>query len=74
VIILTNGAALKRIRNDKNLTILELSQRTGLSESAISRYENGNRTPSVIIALKIAKVLDVPVHELFSYNIEDNTI
>jgi transcriptional regulator with XRE-family HTH domain len=74
VIILPNGTDLKRIRNEKNLSILELSQITGLSLGAISRYENGRRTPSVIIAMKIAKALNVPIYEIFPYNVEDNTL
>ena len=37
---------IKRIRKDKGITIQELSERTGISISSLSMYENGKRVPS----------------------------
>lgn len=51
---------LKTARINTGLTLKELSEKTGLSESALCRYENGTRTPSVETAKKIGGILDVP--------------
>ena len=37
---------IRALRKAEGLTMKELAERTGLSESAISRWENGNRVPS----------------------------
>lgn len=38
---------------------------TGVSRQTISLIERGNYSPSVTLALKIAKVLDVSVEDVF---------
>ena len=39
----------------------------GVSRQTISQIERGDYSPSVTLALKIAKVLDTQVEEIFSY-------
>ena len=41
------GKIMKKLRGERNLTQIELSERTGISKSSISMYENGNRTPEL---------------------------
>ena len=48
---------LRRIRQERGLTMKQLGDMTGLSESYISLIENSDRTPSVPAAKRIAKVL-----------------
>lgn len=48
---------LNEIRNKKNMTMLELSNKVGISESYYCNIENGVRRPSVKVAKKIGKTL-----------------
>ncbi|MBR1968094.1 MAG: helix-turn-helix transcriptional regulator, partial [Clostridia bacterium] len=38
---------IKYLRTEKNLTQMELSKETGLSQNAIAQWENGKRTPNI---------------------------
>ena len=42
----------------------ELSEMTGITESAISRYVNGERMPSLKNVIKIARALECSVGDL----------
>ena len=48
---------LKEIREQKNLTMLQVSHECKIAESYYCQIENGNRNPSVETAKKIADVL-----------------
>ncbi len=56
---------LKVARAKKDLTQAALAERTGVSRQAINNIEKGNFNPSTLLALKMAKVLEVSVEELF---------
>lgn len=57
--------ALKRLRQEAGLTLETLAQASGLTRSYVSKIERGLSAPSVGVALKLAKALDVPVERLF---------
>ena len=42
----------------------DIARKTGLSDSSISAYRNGWRTPSAGSLVKLARALDVDVREL----------
>ena len=44
--ITAGGAALRALRVARNLSITQVAARSGRSQSAISQYEAGQRTPS----------------------------
>lgn len=48
---------LKMIRTSNDMTIREVSEKSGISESFYCMIENGERRPSVETAKKIAAVL-----------------
>jgi putative transcriptional regulator len=48
-----------------NLTQEELGTQVGVSRQTIIALEKGNYTPSVFLALKIAKCFNVPVEKIF---------
>ncbi len=52
-------------RNQSGLTQLEVAERVGIVLTAYQRYEYGKRLPNVLIALRIAKVLNCEVKELW---------
>lgn len=55
---------LKEMRKEKGLTARELGEKVGVSESAISQYENGVKKPSYKTLLALAAALDVSVDYL----------
>lgn len=59
------GENIKKIRIEKGISRKSLSEDLNVSESTISRYENGKRKPNAEILKKIAVILDVPINELF---------
>jgi transcriptional regulator with XRE-family HTH domain len=57
---------VRRLRQDKNLRMHMLAQRSGLGVSTISKIESGQISPTYDTLLRIAGGLDVDVAELFS--------
>ncbi|WP_156896683.1 helix-turn-helix transcriptional regulator [Desulfovirgula thermocuniculi] len=58
--------SLRSARLRAGLTQAELARRVGLSRSAYTNIEKGNKHPSLITALRIAHVLGGHVEELFA--------
>jgi putative transcriptional regulator len=56
---------LKVQRAIKNWTQQELAHKVGVTRKTINTVENGKYVPSTYLALKLAKVLEVTVEELF---------
>ena len=52
-------------RVKKGLSLTELSNRTGISRSALNNYENGTKYPTLIQMEKIAEVLDTSISNLY---------
>jgi transcriptional regulator with XRE-family HTH domain len=59
-------ALLRAVRRQRGLTLEALAERTGLTKSYLSKIERRQSTPSIAVALKVAKALDVDVGRLFS--------
>lgn len=57
---------LKEVRKSKNITQVELEEKTGIPQQMISRYENGNNIPQLDTAAMIADALGVSLDELVS--------
>ena len=53
------------IRKAKGLTQADLAKLANVSRKTINTIENNVFVPSTILALTLAKVLDVSVHDLF---------
>ena len=52
---------LPKLRQDRNMTQQELAAKLFVTRQAVSRWENGETTPSIDMAKLIATVLDVPI-------------
>jgi len=63
---------LKKIRNDKNLSLVELAELSGVSKSAISSYESGNVVPTIEAAIKLANALNVKLSYLLGEEANKN--
>ncbi len=58
------GPRLKHLRTQRNITLTELAEATGISKSTLSRLESGQRRPSLELLLPIAQAHRVPLDEL----------
>jgi|TARA_B110000908_G_scaffold40425_1_gene49101 putative transcriptional regulator len=56
---------LKELRKVKGLTQADLAIAAGVSRKTINTIENKVFVPSTVLALTLAKVLDVSVHDIF---------
>lgn len=55
------GNRIRELRAEKGVTLTELEDSTGLSTSAVSQYENGNRKPKIETWKKLADYFGVSV-------------
>lgn len=58
------GRRLYALREEKGLTQEQLAMMTGLQSNSIYRYEVGERKMSLVIAIRIAKALQVSIRKL----------
>ncbi len=58
------GPRLKRVRSQRGVTLHDLSERTGISKSTLSRLENGQRRPSLELLLPLAQAYRIPLDDL----------
>ncbi len=56
---------LKVQRAIHDLTQADLADLVGVTRKSINAVERGRYVPSTVLSLKLAKVLNVPVEELF---------
>jgi transcriptional regulator with XRE-family HTH domain len=59
------GGRIRSLRKRKGLSLLALSQQSGLSPNAISRIERGENSPTVSSLRRLANGLEVSVIDLF---------
>lgn len=50
---------LKGLRAEKGITLIQLSQQTGISKSALSNYELGVQIPSAQVIVILSKFFNV---------------
>jgi transcriptional regulator with XRE-family HTH domain len=58
------GLRLRRVREQRGLTLTDAAARTGISKSTLSRLENGQRKPSLELLLPLAQAYRVPLDDL----------
>lgn len=58
------GPRLRALRGERQSTLTELSERTGISVSTLSRLESGSRRPTLELLLPLAKAHGVSLDEL----------
>lgn len=63
---------LKDFRSKININQQEFGACVGVSRQTISLIERGDYSPSVTLALKIAKYFGVKVEDIFEYEEEEN--
>ncbi len=56
---------LKLLRIKQNIGQAEMAEKVGVSRQTIHSIESGRFVPSTLLALKLARVLQVKVEDLF---------
>ena len=62
------GKKIKKERKKQGLTQKFLAEKSGMNRSSLMRIEKSERNPTIISLYKIAKVLQVEIHELINLN------
>ncbi len=57
--------SIQEERVKKNLTQEELAKKVSVTRQTIIAIEKGNYTPSLLLAMKLAKIFDITVEKLF---------
>jgi transcriptional regulator with XRE-family HTH domain len=60
------SALLRAVRQQRGMTLEQLAVATGLTKSYLSKIERQRSTPSIAVAMKLARALEVDVAQLFS--------
>ncbi len=68
------GWKIRKLRQDKNITIQDLSEKTGLSKGLISQVENDQVSPPISTLLKIASALKTDIAHFFEQKESDSKI
>lgn len=65
------GSKIAEIREKKGMTLSQLAEKIGVSESSMSRYERGGSKMDLPTIELIASILNVPARYLLDWNNED---
>lgn len=57
---------VQKVRTARGLTQEDLADKVGVSRQTVIAIEKGNYTPSVLLALKIARTFKITVEDIFS--------
>ena len=63
---------LKEYRSNQGINQTELGKMAGVSRQTISLIERGDYSPSVTLALKIARIFQVSVEDIFMYEEDED--
>ncbi|TLN23493.1 helix-turn-helix transcriptional regulator, partial [bacterium] len=65
------GEKIRKLRREMDLTLQQLSDKTGLSKPLLSQVENGHVVPPVATLIRIARSLGVNISHFFQEEEED---
>ena len=57
---------LSSLRKEKGMNQTELGEKVGVSRQTISLIERGDYSPSIVVALSLARVFEVKVEDIFN--------
>ena len=60
------GKFIAELRKEKNMTQQELADKLGVTDRAISHWENGRRLPDYSLLKDLCDILSISINELFS--------
>jgi putative transcriptional regulator len=62
---------VSELRRQAHMTQEDLARGVGVSRQTVNAIENGRYNPSLALALKMARLLGLPVDQIFSLDEED---
>ncbi len=62
---------IKKLRLERNITQEDLASTVDVSRQTVIAIEKGNYTPSLLLAMQLAKFFKVSVEELFQLKLKD---
>ncbi|GIP24299.1 helix-turn-helix domain-containing protein [Paenibacillus sp. J22TS3] len=65
-VVLQVGAALKKLRKERQLSLEDLSELSGVSRLTLGNIERGETNPTIGMLWKISRSLSIPLMALFS--------
>lgn len=60
------GKFIATLRKEQNITQLELANKLGVTDRAVSKWENGRGLPELSLLVPLSEVLDITINELLS--------
>lgn len=60
------GQRIRKLRKEKDLTLVEIAEKTGVAQATLSRIETGSMTGTIDSHEKIAEVLGIGLAELYT--------
>lgn len=66
------GKFIAKMRREKNLTQQDLAERSGITDRAVSHWENGRSLPDVSLFKDLCNILGISINELISGEIISN--
>src|SRR5512137_29660 len=65
------GEKIREVRKRRHMTMLDVAEKAGLSESLISQIERNKVSPAIDTLLNIAEILEIDLEYLF-YDLKKN--
>ena len=60
------GSFIAQCRKEKKLTQMQLAEKLGITDRAVSKWETGKTMPASSIMLELCEILGITVNELLS--------
>ena len=60
------GKFIAQLRKEKKMTQIDLANKLGITDRAISKWENGRGMPDLSLLIPLCEILDVSINELLS--------
>ncbi len=60
------GKFIANLRKEKNMTQIQLANKLGVTDRAISKWENGRGMPDLSLIIPLCDILDISINELLS--------
>lgn len=67
------GKVIREYRKKKNITQEEMANRLGVTAPAVNKWENGNSQPDIMLLAPIARLLNITLNTLLSFEEELTT-
>lgn len=68
------GRLILRLRKENNMTQLQLAEKMGISDKAVSKWERGLGCPDIELITQLAEIFNVDLEKLLSGDIEINGV